>query len=127
MRKKRSRVRVERKVGEEFWTVKGIRQGCSLSPLFFNILIADLEEELAKVRRARVKIKGSRVYSLAYTDDVVLVAEEEEKMRSMLERLEIYLENKGLVLNVKKTKVMRFRKGGGRKGNGDRREKGWKR
>lgn len=43
-----------------------------------------------------------------------MVAEEEEKMRSMLERLKIYLENKGLVLNVKKTKVMRFRKGGGR-------------
>lgn len=113
-------------MGEEFWTVRRIRQGYSLSPLFFNILIADLEEELAKIRRARVRIKGSKVYSLAYTDDVVLV-EEEEEMRSMLERLEIYLENKGLVLNVKKTKVMRFRKRGGRKGNGDRREKGWKR
>lgn len=35
-------------------------------------------------------------------------------MRSMLERLEIYLKNKGLVLNVKKTKVMRFRKGEGK-------------
>lgn len=57
-------------MGEKFWTVREIRQGCSLSPLFFNILIADLEEELAKVRRARVRIKGSRVYSLAYTDDV---------------------------------------------------------
>lgn len=53
MRKKRSRVRVKRKVGEEFWTVRGIRQGCSLSPLFFNILIVNLEEELAKVKRVR--------------------------------------------------------------------------
>lgn len=33
-------------------------------------------------------------------------------MRSMIVRLENYLEKKGLELNVKKTKMMRFRKGG---------------
>jgi len=34
-------------------------------------------------------------------------------MKSMVERLEGYLEAKGLELNIKKTKIMRFRKGGG--------------
>lgn len=33
-------------------------------------------------------------------------------MRSMIVRLENYLEKKGLELNVEKTKMMRFRKGG---------------
>lgn len=54
------------------------------------------------------------MYTLAYADDVVLMAEYEGEMRSMLERLEEYLDRKGLVLNVQKMKVMRFRKGGGR-------------
>jgi len=51
---------------------------------------------------------------LAYADDIVLLAEEEEEMRNMLERLEGYLERKGLELNAGKTKVMRFREGKGR-------------
>lgn len=55
-----------------------------------------------------------RIYSLAYADDVVLMAEKEEELRSMMERLEGYLERKTLELNPNKTKIMRFRKGGGR-------------
>jgi len=51
---------------------------------------------------------------LAYADNVVLIAEREEEMGSMLERLEKYLDRKGLEVNTGKTKVMRFRKGGGR-------------
>lgn len=35
-------------------------------------------------------------------------------MRSMMERLEGYLERKKLELNAGKTKIVRFRKGGGR-------------
>jgi len=42
--------------------------------------------------------------------DVVLLAEEEVEMRSMIERFERYLGRKKLELNVDKTKVMRFRK-----------------
>lgn len=42
----------------------------------------------------------------------------------MLSRLEGYLEKKGLSLNEEKTKVMRFRKGGGRSKKIDWRWKG---
>jgi len=56
-----------------------------------------------------IKLGGRKLYSL--TDDIVLMADKEEKMGSMIERLEKYLEGKGLELNVGKTKIMRFRKG----------------
>lgn len=49
---------------------------------------------------------------------MVLLTEEEDKMRSMIERLEGYLEKKKLELNLEKTK-MRFRKGEGRMGKRD--------
>lgn len=52
--------------------------------------------------------------TLAYADDIVLIAIEEGEMRSMMDRLEGYLSRKRLVLNEKKTKIMRFRRGGGR-------------
>jgi len=49
---------------------------------------------------------------LSYADDMVLLAEDEGSMRSMLER---YLDDKSLELNTEKTKILRFRKGGGRR------------
>jgi len=52
------------------------------------------------------------MYTLAYADDILLFAEDEEGMRSMIARLEGYMEKKRLELNVNKTKIMRFRKGG---------------
>jgi len=42
------------------------------------------------------------------------VAEEEEELRSMMERFERYVERKRLELNTRKTKIVRFRRGGGR-------------
>lgn len=53
------------------------------------------------------------MYTLSYADDMVLLEEKEEEMRSMVEKLPEYLEGKSLELNTSKTKVMRFRKGGG--------------
>lgn len=55
-----------------------------------------------------------RIYSLVYADDVVLLAEGEDEMRSLIGRLEQYMEGKALELNVGKTKVMRFKRGEGR-------------
>lgn len=46
-------------------------------------------------------------------------------MRSMIIRLEDYLEKKELELNVEKTKIMRFRKGRGEEGGEKKRD--WKR
>jgi len=113
VRETKSSVRIAGEVGKGFWTAKGVRQGCPLSPMF-NLLIANLEEEMGKIRWGRIKLGGERIYSLAYADDVVLLAEDEGSMKSIMERMEIYLDRKNLELNVGKTKVVRFRDGKGR-------------
>ncbi|KAL6418822.1 hypothetical protein ACFW04_011747 [Cataglyphis niger] len=71
-----------------------------------------------------VKLGEKKIYTFAYADDVVLIAEEQDGMRSMIGRLEGYLEKKGLELNVRKSKILRFKKRGGRERNVSWRWKG---
>lgn len=61
---------------------------------------------------------------MVYTDDMVLLAESEDEMRSMVGRLEEYLDRKKVELNPEKTKIVRFRRGGGRESKRDWRWKG---
>lgn len=111
LRETKSKVRIGEEVSEEFWTGRGVRQRCSLSPLLFNIVIVDLEEDMGSW--GGIKLGEEKIYSLAYADDMILMAEEEEEMKAMLARMERYIDKKRL--NVAKTKIMIFRKGGGRR------------
>lgn len=41
------------------------------------------------------------MYTLAYADDLVLLAEDEDEIKSLMERLERYLGRKGVELNLR--------------------------
>jgi len=109
-----SKVKVGDKYGESFCTVRGVRQGCPLSPSPFTLLLADVEEMLRNGGWGGVKIRGRKTYTLAYADDMVMLAEDEDGMKGLMDRMERYLDGKGLELNTEKTKVMRCRREGGR-------------
>lgn len=46
----RCRVKVDNRKSEEFWTKKGVRQGCPMSVVLFNVFLGDLEEKMRKER-----------------------------------------------------------------------------
>lgn len=71
-----------------------MRHGCPLSPLLFNILILLAEEELGKVKWGGIKFGKERIITLAYADDVMIMAEGEKEMRNVMKKLEVYLEKK---------------------------------
>lgn len=70
---------------------------------------------MGKVKRREIRVRDWRIYTLVYADHIVLLTENEEEMKRMLERLKGYLDGKRLELNVRKTKILKFRKRGGRK------------
>lgn len=77
-----------------------------------NVIIRGMEGGKKKERRRRgIELGGKKVYTLAYADDVVLLANNKGEMRNMIGRLKEYLKSKRLMLNTKKTKIIRFRQG----------------
>lgn len=48
MRETISMIRREGKYGEGFWTAKGLKQECHLSPIRFNMLMSELEKKMRK-------------------------------------------------------------------------------
>ena len=56
--------------------------------------------------QARIKIAGRNTSNLRYTDDITLMAESEEELKSLLLKVKMESEKAGLKLNIHKTKIM---------------------
>ena len=56
--------------------------------------------------QAGIKIAGRNINNLRYADDTTLMAESEEKLKSLLMKVKEEREKVGLKLNIKKTKIM---------------------
>lgn len=90
----------------------GLRQGCILSPLLFNLFVNDLIEAIALKASGRgVKLDGTdtEVGVAAYADDVVLLAASEQDLQYMLDMVHRWCRRWRMVINIDKTKVIHFR------------------
>ena len=56
--------------------------------------------------QAGIKIAGKNINNLRYTDDTTVMAENEEKLNSLLMKVKEKSEKVGLKLNIQKTKIM---------------------
>ena len=106
------RVRAEEGLSEEFWTTKGLRQDCILSPILFCLYIAGLEKRFEKRNIGGTVVGNKRIWSLAYADDLVIMAENREALLDMCDTLRVFLKERKLILSQEKTKVTVFNKGG---------------
>ena len=53
-----------------------------------------------------IKIAGRNINNLRYADDITLMAESEEELKSLLMKVKEEIEKAGLKLNIQKTKIM---------------------
>jgi hypothetical protein len=53
-----------------------------------------------------IKIGGRTINNLRYADDTTILAEDTEDMKKLLKKLKEESEKAGLMLNLKKTKIM---------------------
>ena len=56
--------------------------------------------------QAGIKTAGRNINNLRYADETTLMAESDEKLKSLLMKVKEESENVGLKLNIQKTKIM---------------------
>ena len=90
------KVRITNSYSNPINVLVGVHQGSVLSPLFFIIVIAALSCEF----------RTGFLWELLYADDLAIVAESLDKLKIRLKNWKDGLEEKGLKVNVGKTKVL---------------------
>lgn len=91
-----------------FNTHTGVKQGCVMSPLLFALYINDLHETLG----GGLDINGVNIRLLLYADDIVILADDVKKLQKMIDELEKYCALWNMEVNISKSEIMVFRKGG---------------
>ena len=86
----------------------GLRQGCILSPLMFNLYINDLAVYL-KSLGIGVACDDDTVCLLMYADDIVLLAETENDLQTLIGALNDWCRANDMVVNNNKSNIIHFR------------------
>ena len=100
-------VRTRHGTTDWFQNGKGVYQGDILSSCLFN-LNAEYIMRNARLDEAQtgLKIAGGNINNLRYADNTTLMAESEEKLKSLLMEVKEEHEKAGLKLNIQKSKIM---------------------
>ena len=86
---------------------KGVAQGCILSPCLFNFYAEYIMRNTGMDEaQPGVKVVGRNINNVRYADDITLMAESKEELKSLLMKVKEESEKAGLKFNIQKTKIM---------------------
>ena len=86
---------------------KGVSQAYILSPRLFNFYAEYIMRNAGlNETQAGIKIVGRNINKLIYANDITLLAESEEELKSLLMKVKVESEKVGLKLNIQKTKII---------------------
>ena len=82
---------------DRFQIGKGVHQGCILLPCLFNVYVEYIMRHAGLDKaESGIKIPERNINNLRYADDITLMAESEEELKSLLMQVKEESENVGL-------------------------------
>ena len=106
-------IKVKGKVLNPISSNLGLKQGCPLSPLLFNLYINSISEYLSRnATEPDIILQGTKISHFLYADDLVIISPTAKGLQDKLNNLAQFARDKDLTVNAKKSKIMIFNKGG---------------
>ena len=100
-------VRVSDGLLQPIRTTIGLKQGCGISPLLFNLFIDKITSVFDKSCDP-VSIDGEDISCLLWADDLILLSTSPVGLQNAINKTHLFYTNLGLQMNVKKTKILVF-------------------
>ena len=91
-----------------------MKQGCLLSPLIFSLLISEVADFVRRSGKHGIQLLPGHdeIFSFLFADDIVLVSSTPSGLQNQIHSLQKASRSSGLTVNLGKTNLMVFRKGG---------------
>jgi hypothetical protein len=109
-RQAESKVKVgQTSLSQPFQAECGLRQGCTLSPMLFNLFINDILQWIVGTAGADLcSTNGRTLPGILYADDLVLLSTSVVALQRQLDALARYCAKWGMTVNVTKSQAMCF-------------------
>ena len=111
-KKTKCAVRIGGNCTQFFSITKGVRQGCPLSPILFNLYVNDIFQIINENNDSNLYLtRDVFINALMYADDLILLSDTAEGLQKQINKLSKYCEKWRLNINLKKSKIMIFNRG----------------
>ena len=105
------RIKLSSGDSEDILSNLGLKQGCPLSPMLFNMYIDDINEIFDKSCDP-VDFHNEPLSHFLYADDLILISESREGLQNCLDKVHEFASSKNLTISIKKSKCMIFNQTG---------------
>ena len=102
------RVRYPRGFSEVIASTIGVKQGCPLSPTLFELYIDEVANYIARSGGDGIDLTGIQVHIMLYVDGIILISKSQDELQQHLHVVDDFSTQRGLTMNLGKTKVMIF-------------------
>jgi hypothetical protein len=101
------RIKIKDDITEPIHINKGVRQGCAISPVLFNIYINKIVQEFKVVIKKGMQLNNRKlVNTILYADDQILMAISEDELQTMVYHLNLIARKYKMTISSTKTKSM---------------------
>ena len=101
-----SAVLLNNQIGDYFKTTVGVRQGCLLSPVLFNLFLENIMRETLHDFNSTISIGGRTINNLRFADDIDLMGGSNRELQDLTKRLEEKAGAYGMEVSTEKSKVL---------------------